>query len=654
MKKSLLILLSFLAIIVNAQMPKHIKWQISTKTLSEKEAEVTFKAVLDPHWHIWSVNPGDEMLIPPTFTIQGNGVKTIGKAREIGKKITKKEEGYDGDLHFFEGTVSFIQKVSYTKPSDIKVSVEYQICDEHSCLPPNSEEFSSKIAAFGEMVKEDTTAQTAANIDSAFQATSDTAAASIPVEEEISEYGIFGKTLADCSQKEDVLNVWTAFLAGIAGGFLALFFPCTFPMIPMTMSFFLKGSAENKKKGTRNAILYGFAIFLVYFLFSLPFTFLGLSSDFLNDFSTNIYVNLTFFVIFIFFAFSLFGYYDISMPSSIATKMDSKSDAGSFIGIFFMALTLAIVSFSCTGPILGLVLGNLKNVNLILPAFSGFGLGLGIPFALFALFPNLLKSLPKSGSWLDVVKVVFGFIELAFAFKFLSNADLVKQWGFLKRELFVAIWIVISVLCAMYLMGWFSFKKGATIKKTITTYILSGVFFLFSAYLVTDFFGGELQLISGFPPPKSYSFSKQPEKFNTHINDYEGALALAQKENKPLMIDFTGWACVNCRKMEEQVWITPEVYDILSKKYVIVSLYVDEKRELPKEEQYFSKSLNKQVITVGNKWTDFELTNFKQVTQPLYVIIHPHKKQIINKPIGGFMDQKTYLEFLKCGLEGMK
>lgn len=461
-------------------------------------------------------------------------------------------------------------------------------------------------------------------------------------------YGEFGKPLMDCSKREDKLSVWTALFYGILGGFAALFFPCTFPMIPMTMSFFLKGSGD-KKKGVRNAILYGFAIFLVYFLLSLPFNF-GLSGDTLSNFSTNLWVNLFFFIIFLVFAFSLFGFYDISMPSGLANKLDSKSNAGDFIGIFFMAFTLAIVSFSCTGPILGLVLGNLNNAKYITPAFAGFGLGLGIPFAIFALFPSLVKNLPKSGSWLDVVKYVFGFIELAFAFKFLSNADLVMRWGILKREPFVIIWMIVFALMGLYLIGKFSFKKGSTIKKTAATWVLATISFLFVGYLGTDFFGGKLGLISGFPPPKSYSLFDVKEDIKTHKNEFEKALALAKSEGKPLMIDFTGWACVNCRRMEENVWTNPMIHDILSSKYVVVSLYVDEKTELPKDQQVYSKTLGKDLKSVGDKWTDFQGANFHEYTQPQYVIIDPQTNRIINKPMSGFNTVEDYKAFLECGL----
>jgi thiol:disulfide interchange protein DsbD len=635
-----------------SQMKNPIKWQVTAKTISADQAEIHIKAILDPEWHIWSQKPGDESLIPPSFRFdQNEAVKYLGAVREEGKKIKKYEEAYEKTLVYYENSVTFIQKVVFSKPTKVSGSLEYQICDHSSCLPPNDYKFSVAVKAFGEKSKDTLLDQVSAESVTDSSSRSNSSSSAIVTEED--HYGIFGTPSINCEKEdqEGQMSLWQAFLAGIAGGFLALFFPCTFPMIPMTMSFFLKGSG-NKKKGVQNAVLYGFSIFLVYLLLSLPFLFLGLSGDSLNDFSTNIWVNLAFFVIFIYFAFSLFGYYDISMPSSLANKLDSKSDVGSFVGIFFMALTLAIVSFSCTGPILGLVLGNVKNAQLITPAMAGFGIGLGVPFAVFALFPNMLKSLPKSGSWLDVVKVVFGFVELAFAFKFLSNADLVKQWGFLKRELFVAIWILISLLCGLYLMGWFKLKKNNGFKRTKATVFIAAVFFAFTAYLTTDFFGGSLQYISGFPPPKSYSFFSQKEAFETHKNKLNEAMAIAKAEGKPLFIDFTGWACVNCRKMEENVWVDPQVYEIMKNKMVVVSLYVDEKLELPKKEQYFSKGLNKQVVTVGNKWSDFEITNLHNATQPFYAIIDPRSEKIINRPKGGYMSKKEFMDFLSCGMKG--
>ncbi|MBL7789214.1 MAG: thioredoxin family protein [Chitinophagales bacterium] len=466
-------------------------------------------------------------------------------------------------------------------------------------------------------------------------------------------YGVYGKPLTDCGDdKHEELNPWSAFFIGLLGGFAALFFPCTFPMIPMTMSFFLKGS--EKGKGTRNAILYGFSIFLVYFLLSLPFNFGLLGGDALSNFSTNIWVNLAFFVIFLVFAISLFGFFDISLPSSIANKMDSKSSTGDFIGIFFMAFTLAIVSFSCTGPILGLVLASAKDAKFITPAFSGFGLGLGIPFAIFALFPKAMAKLPKSGSWLDVVKNVFAYIELAFAFKFLSNADLVIQWGLLKREQFVIIWIIIAILMGLYLIGKFAFKAEYLIKAGLTTNILGITSFIFAIYLMTDFFGGELNLISGFPPPKTYSISEYKGHFEQHENQYDLALEKAKKENKILFVDFTGHACVNCRKMEENVWPDKMVYEDMKNKFVIVSLFVDEKTSLPENEKRYSQKLKKELVTVGDKWSDFQSTNMHHLSQPQYALIDPNSGRIINEPLANYNEVGVFKKFIDCAINYKK
>ncbi|KXK42286.1 MAG: cytochrome C biogenesis protein transmembrane region [Bacteroidetes bacterium OLB11] len=474
-------------------------------------------------------------------------------------------------------------------------------------------------------------------------------------------YGSFGTPIGDCGgAKQEELSIFTALFYGILGGFAALFFPCTLPMIPMTISFFLKGSSD-KKTGIKRGILYGFSIFLVYFLLSLPFLFLGWGGNVLNSFSTNVWVNLAFFAIFIFFAFSLFGYYDISLPSSISSKIDSKSGIGSFGGIFFMALTLAIVSFSCTGPILGLVLGNIENAKLITPAMAGFGIGLGTPFALFAMFPNLLKAMPKSGGWLNTLKVVFGFIELAFALKFLSNADLVKQWGFLKRELFIGLWILVLILIALYLLGIFQIKKDATFKSTMTMKVLAVFSIVFAGYLSLDFFGKDIRLVSGFPPPKFYSFFHKEEKLtkgsNERTHDLKGlkvylyledAMKEAEKQNKPLMIDFTGWACVNCRKMEENVWTNPEVNKLLSDHFIIASLYVDEQIALPENEQFETPYLDKKVAkTVGDKWFDLSLRDFKSATQPFYALIDPVEHRILNTPRGYTPDDKDYVKFFR-------
>jgi thiol:disulfide interchange protein DsbD len=666
------------------QGPKKVNLSTNTKILSETEALLTITAKIYKGWHLYCFNPGgDGMLIAPKVTFEKNAnITLVGKTTENGKKITEEVDGV-GTIFYFENEVKYIQKIKYKKLDKIKASLFYQTCDHETCERETTENVvfdmvnaeGSKLA-----IKEDSTIKvdtvavaTTPPIDTTAKNTNEntdtTATAQINTTGKTTTvYGDYGTPVGDCGeiQKEE-LSMWTAFLYGLLGGLAALFFPCTLPMIPMTISFFLKGSGD-KKKGVQRGIMYGFFIFLVYFLLSLPFLFLGWGGNALNSFSTNVWVNLVFFVVFIIFAFSLFGYYDISLPSSVSSKIDAKSSISSAGGIFFMALTLAIVSFSCTGPILGLVLGNISNSKLITPAMSGFGIGLGVPFALFAMFPNLLKALPKSGGWLTVLKVVFGFIELAFALKFLSNADLVKQWGFLKRELFIGLWIVVLILLALYLLGKLKFKEDPTFKSTTIMKGLAIFSIVFAGYLSFDFFGKDISLVSGFPPPKFYSFFHKEEKLKkgstarVHnlkgINVYlylEDAIAEGKKQNKPVMIDFTGWACVNCRKMEENVWTKSSVNKLLSDQYIIASLYVDEQIELPKNEQFASPFLDKKfATTVGDKWFDLSLRHFKSATQPFYALIDPVNNRILNTPRGFTPSESEYIKFLECGLTNYK
>jgi len=645
------------------QSPTRVHLSYATKIISETNAELIITAKMDKGWHIYSMNPGgDGSLIAPEITFtKNNEVELIGSATEKGKLETQDDAGI-GPYHFFENKVVYTQKIKYKNKTKIKGEFYYQTCNENGCLKPTSVDF---VIDMNE--NEDTNNKTKVDTlvkDTLVAMNTDTTPDTLAQATGGVVYGEFGTIVGDCGgvlKKE--LSVWTALLYGILGGFAALFFPCTLPMIPMTISFFLKGSGD-KKRGVRNGITYGFFIFLVYFLLSLPFLFLGWGGNALNSFSTNVWVNLSFFAIFLVFAFSLFGFYDISLPASIANKVDEKSNIGSISGIFFMALTLAIVSFSCTGPVLGLVLGNISNSKLITPAMSGFGIGLGIPFALFAIFPNLLKALPKSGGWLTVVKVVFGFIELAFALKFFSNADLVKQWGLLKRELFIGIWIIISVLTALYLLGIFTFKKDPSFKSTIPMKVLAALAIIFAGYLSLDFMNKEISLVSGFPPPKFYSWFHKEEKLKNgsgaRTHDLKGlkvylyledALAEGKKQNKPVMIDFTGWACVNCRKMEENVWTKPAINNLLREKYIIASLYVDEQIELPANQRFASPFLDKKwASTVGDKWFDLSLRNFKSATQPYYALIDPIDHRILNTPKGFTPNEEEYSNFLKCGL----
>ncbi|HLY68500.1 MAG TPA: cytochrome c biogenesis protein CcdA, partial [Puia sp.] len=463
-------------------------------------------------------------------------------------------------------------------------------------------------------------------------------------------------------------GLWKIFLLGLVGGFIALLTPCVFPLIPLTVSFFTKQSANNKK-GAGNAMVYGFFIFLIYILLSIPFHLLDhLDPEILNNISTNIWLNLLFFVIFVVFAISFFGYFEITLPGSVTNAAGAKSGAGNLAGIFFMALTLAVVSFSCTGPILGsLLAGALSNnggaVQLSF-GMGGFGFGLALPFALFAMFPGWLHSLPKSGGWLNSVKVVLGFLELAMAIKFLSNADLVEQWGIIKRELFIGFWILAGLCILLYLLGKIKFPHDSPLNKfsrTRMAFII--VFAVFTIYLIPGITNtplANLKLISGFPPPLCYSIYTNPVNCEKGVepmkDDYETALRLAKKEHKPLLIDFTGWACVNCRRMEENVWTDPDVKQLMQNEFIVVSLYVDERKNLPAVEQHIFTTIDgsqKKIITVGDKWATFQSENFNAVSQPQYAIISTDEKAL-TKTKYYTPDAQEFAAWLKCGLEASR
>ncbi|MFT3749602.1 MAG: cytochrome c biogenesis protein CcdA [Agriterribacter sp.] len=455
-------------------------------------------------------------------------------------------------------------------------------------------------------------------------------------------------------------SIWIVFLLGLGGGLIALLTPCVFPMIPVTVSFFTN-RASNRNQAVKNGMLYGFFIFLIYVLASLPFHLIGnVQPEIFNNISTNAWLNIFFFIVFIIFAISFFGYFEITLPSGIAGKVDSKSGLSSASGIFFMALTLVIVSFSCTGVILGtLLVGTASDGAWSLTAgMAGFGTALALPFALFAIFPNWLKSLPKSGGWLDTVKKVLAFIELALAFKFLSNADLVEHWGLLKREVFIGIWLFITLGLAVYLFGWLRLPHDYKGQKISTGRKVLGVIaFLFALYLVpglTNTPYANLKLLSGFPPPLSYSiYHKDKGVEAVVVNDFDKAVQLSKAQNKPILIDFTGWACVNCRKMEEQVWTQTEIASLINEKFILVSLYVDDRKKLPAKDRFTYKPADgkeKDIITEGDKWATFQSENFAQVTQPLYAVLSPDGK-LMTHPVGYTPDAKKYQDWLNCGLK---
>ena len=463
------------------------------------------------------------------------------------------------------------------------------------------------------------------------------------------------------TQNKSILAI---FLLGFLGGLIALVTPCVFPMIPVTVTFFTKKS-QTRSKGISNAIFYGLFIFLIYVAITIPFHIASktISPEIFNNISTNVWLNLIFFAVFVLFALSFFGLFEIVLPSSIANKADSKSGLGNVAGIFFMAGTLAIVSFSCTGPLLGTLLANVANEGPwpLTAGAAGFGLALGLPFALFAMFPNWLQSLPKSGGWMTDVKVVLGFVELALAVKFLANADNVEQWGLIKREIFVGLWIVIGAMIVLYLMGWLKIGHGSPVKKFSKVRIAFIVLFAATTlYLIpgiTNTRAASLGLMSGFPPPLSYSIYKHHVLITEGIkplhNEYEKALAQAKAENKPLLIDFTGWACVNCRRMEEKVWTNKEVDSLMRTKFVVVSLYVDEKTKLPATEQTVYKTSsgnNKPILSVGDKWATFQTENFNATSQPQYAIINADEIALTKTKF--YTPEPTeFANWLKCGLE---
>jgi thiol:disulfide interchange protein len=674
MKKVLsTLLLIVLTFIIQAQIVTPIKWSFNQQRKNDSTEVLIFTATLSGKHHLYSQFTPDGGPLPTIFDF-----KKTKDFKLIGKTSEPKPEGEYDDLFgvtvqlFKLQRVEFKQEVRILSSKDFKITGEISgmTCDDQGCIPFDQEPFSFDIKgnpkASAVAVKSiDTVAAVASNkIDTPSNVVNAT-----PENTNANCKDIVIEGLKQEKKEESSESYWFIFLLGFGGGLVALLTPCVFPMIPLTVSFFTKSSGT-KKKGLLMAITYGLSIAGIYTLLAVPFIVAKVPPDTLNEIATSAVLNIFFFVIFVAFAISFFGYYEISLPSSLANKADNASNTGGFIGVFFMAITLALVSFSCTGPILGSFLAGTLATNPdpynILFVMLGFGSALGLPFALFAAFPAWLNSLPKSGGWLNSVKVVLGFLELGMALKFLSNADLVEQWGLLKREPFLIIWALIAFALAAYLLGFIKFPHDSPIKKkSPIRYILASTFFAAGVYFTSGLFGNGLELISGFPPPTFYSYAAKNEakKENStgdeHCpqgipceHDYKVAIEKAKKENKPILIDFTGWACVNCRRMEEGVWVDPEVKKIMSQDYVLVSLYVDEKAELPKEEQFVSCLTGKRVKTVGNKWSNMQVVNFQTNSQPQYITISPEGK-LLNAPVG-YTSKENYLRFLKEGISKNK
>jgi len=664
MKKLVVLLFLFLAFAKgNAQLLNPLKWTTQIEKKSNGNYVLTFNGVIESGWHLYSqyTAEGGSLPLEILFKNQKGNFELIGKTKESTTK-TAYNETFEVNETFFEKKAQLTQEIRLTNPklSKIEVSFDFQVCKE-ACI--NLEKnFTFLIPS-----------QTAANIA---EVPIDTAEITVDSTEVATQKVIEKSTQSNSisENSEEEMGLWSIFIIAFFSGFAALLTPCVFPMIPMTVSFFTKQS-KSKGAGIRNAIFYGVSIIVIYVLLGVFVTWL-FGADALNALSTNVWFNLGFFILLVVFAASFLGAFEIMLPNSWANKVDTQADRGGVIGILFMALALAIVSFSCTGPIVGTLLVQAASKGGIAPIVGmlGFSSALALPFMLFAMFPGWLNSLPKSGGWLNTVKVVLGFLELALAFKFLSNADLVLQLHLLEREVFLAIWIAIFGTLALYLFGKITLPHDSPLTHISVGRLSMGLVVLsFTVYMIPGLWGAPLKLINAFPPPMEYSesplgigansvsnatpVSSLPEgaKLGPHqivvFDDYDKGLAYAKTVNKPIMLDFTGHACVNCRKMENNVWSDERILTILKNQVVLISLYVDDKRELPTTEQFVSKTTGSRIETIGDKWTDLMISKYKTNTQPLYVLTDLEGKKLnTQQPTISFVGIEEYESWLKQGI----
>ena len=643
MKKYSFFVFAFISLLISGQLNAQSDSIVNAtvKAVEKNDSTYILKAELNlqKSWHVYGNNAGG--ITAPTFNASIESAKFQGPISFSNKPIAQKDVLF-GTANVFLDKVAFEQELSITgfQPDSLKGNIVLNVGkgDQFYALElPYSAALAngSKVEGFQML---------------------------LPASATTAKEGACGDVQASTDA-----SAWSVFFLGFLGGLIALITPCVFPMIPVTVSFFTKRS-KTKKEGIQNGVLYGLSIFLIYILASVPFHIIGnVQPEIFNSISTNATLNIIFFIVFIFFSISFFGYFEITLPSGIANKADAKSGLGSLGGIFFMAITLAIVSFSCTGPILGtLLVGSLQGGAWALTqGMAGFGLALALPFTLFAIFPGWLQSIPKSGGWLDTVKKILAFVELALAFKFLSNADLVQHWGILKREVFLGIWTLVALGLTAYLFGWLRLPhdvKGAKIAPTRKVLgVISFAFAIYVAQGIPASRASSLQLLSGFPPPASYSLYESSNHTTTGlhaqvVNDYNKALEMAKAANKPLLIDFTGWACVNCRKMEENVWVDPAVKSFIEENFILVSLYVDDRANLPIEKRFTytnAAGQSKEIKTQGDLWATFQSENFKQVTQPLYVVLSPNQT-LLSNPVGYTPNIQQYLAWLQCSVKAGK
>lgn len=641
-----------------AQILDPVKWKTSIEQKSDTEFLLKFDATIQKDWHIFSQFTPEGGSLPTIFIYENSkgNYQLVGKTTESKYKV-KFEEVFGVDEYLFEGSAQFQQLVKVTNPALklIKVEVEYQACLEQCIQQYKSFEF---IVPNNQTVVSDS--EEVGSLSSITLTTTEVDSTSTKVAEEKSK---------KAEKQEEKKDLWTIFIVAFLSGFLALLTPCVFPMIPMTVSFFTKQS-KNRSKGIKNAIIYGISIIVIYVLLGTAIVAI-FGPDSLNELSTSVTFNLIFFGLLIFFAASFLGAFEIVLPNSWANKVDRQADRGGIIGIFFMALALAIVSFSCTGPIVGTLIVESASKGGIAPIVGmlGFSSAIALPFMLFALFPGWMNSLPKSGGWLNTVKVSLGFLELALAFKFLSNADLVLQLHWFERETFLAIWITVFGVWALYLFGKLTLPHDSPLTNISVGRLFMGLIVLsFTIYMVPGLWGAPLKIISGFPPPLHYSESPNgvggaidlddlPKGAHSGphgimaFHDYKYGLAYAKEVNKPILLDFTGYACVNCRKMEDYVWSDKKILSILKNEVVLISLYVDDKKELAENEKYVSKETGKKIKTIGNKWSDFQITRYKANAQPYYLILDTDGNTISEEPASYDPDIDLYEKWLRNGID---
>ena len=674
MKKLLFpfVLLLF-AVAVQAQIQDPVKFNSELKILAADEAEVVFTAAIDKGWHVYSTDLGDGGPISATFNVEKiSGAEVVGKLKPVGKEISTFDKLFEMKVRYFENTAQFVQKLKLTGGAyQIEGYLEYGACNDENCLPPTQVPF--KFSGKAEGAAKEAAAAAAETKAEEQPAKQETVSGTAPVaaiggaagpteikvadkvdlwKPVISELNSLGET----TSQEDMSWIYI-FITGFAGGLLALFTPCVWPIIPMTVSFFLKRS-KDKKKGIRDAWTYGASIVVIYVTLGLAIT-LVFGASALNALSTNAVFNILFCLMLVVFAASFFGAFEITLPSKWSTAVDSKAEATSgLLSIFLMAFTLSLVSFSCTGPIIGFLLVQVSTTgSVVAPAIGmlGFAIALALPFTLFALFPSWLKSMPKSGGWMNIIKVTLGFLELAFALKFLSVADLAYGWRILDRETFLALWIVLFALLGFYLLGKIKFPHDDDdTKVSVPRFFMALASLAFAVYMVPGLWGAPLKAVSAFAPPmQTQDFNLYNNEVHAKFDDYDLGMEYARQHGKPVMLDFTGYGCVNCRKMELAVWTNPKVSDIINNDYVLITLYVDNKTPLPSPVKIVENGTERTLRTVGDKWSYLQRVKFGANAQPFYVLIDNEGKPL-NKSYSYDEDIPKYIEFLQTGLENYK